>query len=575
VSSEPSTWFNKKRFLVLISLVLFLLIFVIYSLLGGSERKEITGFSFESGVVKEALIIGTDINITIDYYSANLTPNITHTGVSYAPSGAIDLEAMPVTYTITAEDGTEKNYSVIVKRAFIVSNESELTKAIDTIANAPKNSYITIFITNGITLSGNNRRTIPPAWAGKHITLENNSTSPDVTINGLTVANDAAVGLIGVNIIKIVSISAGTSYSFALDSEGRLWASGDNSYGQLGLGNTDNQTSFQAIALDANITSISSGSRHSLALDSEGRVWASGDNDHGQLGLGNDHDQTSFQRVTIARLASGAKITSISAGEFHSLLLDSEGKVWAAGWNSEGQLGLGNTSNQTSFRGVTFNGLTPGTKITSISAGGKHSLALDSKGGVWAAGYNYYGQLGLGDMFAQNSFKPVTLKLSTSSTKIISISAGNLYSLALTNNGELLASGWNNGQLGLGNMIAQTSFQSVTIAALSSVVKIDSLAAGGYHSLVLMNNGTIYSAGDNSVGQLGLGDIFAQNSFIPVTLKLSTLNAKIISISAGGGHSLALDNEGTIWASGANEAGQLGLGDDDTTRYFLFTPVSF
>jgi alpha-tubulin suppressor-like RCC1 family protein len=90
-----------------------------------------------------------------------------------------------------------------------------------------------------------------------------------------------------------------------------------------------------------------------------------------------------------------------------------------------------------------------------------------------------------------------------------------------------------------------------------------------------MNNGTIYSAGDNSVGQLGLGDIFAQNSFIPVALKLSTSNAKIISISAGGGHSLALDNEGTIWASGANEAGQLGLGDDDTTRYFLFTPVTF
>ncbi|MDR3345618.1 MAG: hypothetical protein LBS73_00430 [Campylobacteraceae bacterium] len=578
MSSKPSTWFNKKRFLILISLVLLLLIFVIYSLLGGSERKDITGFSFESGVVKEALIIGTDINVTIDYYSADLTPNVTHTGVSYTPSGAIDFEAMPVTYTITAEDGTEKDYSVNVKRAFTVAAETELANAIDTITNVTAN-YITIFITNDITLSGKNRRTIPSAWAGRHITLENNSTSPDVTIKGLTVANDAAVGLIGVNIMKIASIKTGRSFSLALTNNGKLWASGDNNHGQLGLGNTNNQASFQNVAFegldsDVKIASISASSVHSLALDDEGRVWAAGNN-FGQLGLGNTNNQNSFQLVTISNLTLGTKIVSIAAGKFHSLALDSEGRVWASGVNDDGQLGLGNTNNQTSFQPVTISGLSPNAKIISISAGSRHSLALDSEGRVWATGYNYYGQLGLDNTSNQNSFKSVTFKGLTSGIKIASISAGNLHSLALTSNGRVWASGWNNGLLGLGNIIAQASFQPVAIAALSSNAKITSISAGDYHSLILTNNGTVYSAGASGAGQLGLGNVTNQISFQPTLIKGLSSGAKIASISAGGGHSLVLDSEGKVYSSGANEAGQLGLGDSNSTRYFSFTPVTF
>jgi alpha-tubulin suppressor-like RCC1 family protein len=199
---------------------------------------------------------------------------------------------------------------------------------------------------------------------------------------------------------------------------------------------------------------------------------------------------------------------------------------------------------------------------------------LDSEGRVWASGDNIYGQLGLGSNTNQNLFKPVTFKGLTSGAKIVSIYAGELHSLALDSEGKLWAAGWNNGLLGLGNKINQTSFQSVTIAGLSSSAKVTSLAAGGTHSLALTNNGTIYSAGVSSGGQLGLGDMLAHSTFRPVTIKFSTSGTKIVSISAGYAHSLVLDSEGGVWATGSNEIGQLGL-SGNTTRYYSFTPVLF
>ncbi|MDR3345619.1 MAG: hypothetical protein LBS73_00435 [Campylobacteraceae bacterium] len=381
---------------------------------------------------------------------------------------------------------------------------------------------------------------------------------------------------------RIIFISANHVHSLALDSEGRVWATGWNHSGQLGLGNNTDQDLFQPVIIKgltsgAKIVSISAGWEHSLALDSEGKLWATGFNDNGQLGLGDNTDKNLFQSVTFAGLNPNAKIVSISAGGRHSLALDSEGKLWAAGANDRSQLGLGDRDGQTSFQSVTFHELNSSTKIISIATGGYHSLALDNEGNLWATGDNYYGQLGLGDNTDKNLFQSVTFAGLSPNAKIVSISAGEYHSLALDSEGKLWASGANeHGQTGLGKEIAQNSFQSVTFHNLTSGAKITSLSAGQHHSIALDSEGGVWATGWNVDGELGLGNLNEQTSFQSVTIAALSSSTKITSIATGSAHSLALDSKGKVWATGWSTYGQLGLGNNNITRHYLsFMPVAF
>jgi alpha-tubulin suppressor-like RCC1 family protein len=472
--------------------------------------------------------------------------------------------------------------------AIKVSNASELASAIDTINNnIDSNKYVTILITNDINLNGTNNRTIPSKWKDKNIILEKYNSNPqNVTIKWLTIEENDTVGLKGIKIERVVAaVATGSFSSFVLDSDGKLWASGYNYCGQLGLGDSGDGTDrnlFQPVTIpnlpsSAKIVLISAGIDHSLALDSNGKIWATGDNTFGQLGLDDTNDPNSFQPVTIPNLPSSAKIVSIAAGYYHSFALDSNGKLWATGDNWGGQLGLGDTNDRNLFQPVTIPNLPSSAKIVSISAGmGYYSLALDSNGKLWATGDNWGGPLGLGDTNDRNLFQPVTIPNLPSSAKIVSISAGNHHSLALDSNGKLWASGYNYyGQLGLGDSgagAARNLFQPVTIPNLPSSAKIVSIAAGYYHSFALDGEGELRASGYNYYSQLGLGGTNDRNLFQPVTIPNLVLNAKIVSIEAGSYYSFALDSEGELRATGDNWYGQLGLGDDNDRNEFMPVP---
>ncbi|MDR0746336.1 MAG: hypothetical protein LBE89_00395, partial [Helicobacteraceae bacterium] len=330
-------------------------------------------------------------------------------------------------------------------------------------------------------------------------------------------------------------------------NDGKVYATGDNEYGQLGLGNDTNKTSFTEVASlsGKNIIALSAGSYHSLALSSNGKVYATGDNEYGQLGLGNDTNKTSFTEVADL---NDKNITAIFAGDYHSFALSDDGKVYATGLNEYGQLGLGNTTDRNTFTEVSS---LSGKTITALSAGNLHSFALANDGKVYATGENHIGQLGLGDTTNRNTFNDVT---DLSSKSITALSAGNQHSFALSSNGTVYATGWNNkGQLGLSNNIDKNTSTEVT-----SLSGITSISAGGEHSLALSSDGKVYATGYNYDGQLGFGDNTDCNAFAEV----SSLSGKtIIAISVGDIHSIALSNDGKIYAAGRNFSGQLGLGD--------------
>ncbi len=238
----------------------------------------------------------------------------------------------------------------------------------------------------------------------------------------------------------------------------------------------------------------------------------------------------------------------IAAGGWHSLVVCEDSTVKAFGENATGQ--LGNNSTDDSNVPVTAIGLNG---IISVSAGGDqleaHSMALKADGTVWCWGSNLYGGLGNGLTGTNNSTKiPVqTLLL----TNIKAISAGGWHSVALKQDGSVWCWGWNSdGQLGDGSNTDKSIANQVP-----NLNNIKQIAAGTYHTLALKQDGTVWAWGDNLYGQLGDGTTIDRNS--PVQVQGLT---DVIHIAAGRFYSLAIKSDGTVWCWGQNLYGQLGDG---------------
>lgn len=185
-----------------------------------------------------------------------------------------------------------------------------------------------------------------------------------------------------------------------------------------------------------------------------------------------------------------------------------------------------------------------------ISAGEQHSMALTPDGRVLVWGSNLQGQFGLGTTTPTQSSTPQEVP---GLTNIVAIEAGTFHSLALRDDGLVFSWGQNpDGQLGNPPVSAGT-FPPTLISNLNGVVKI---SVGTFHSLALRNDGTVYAWGANASAQLGLGGTGGPVATPTKTLLLSG----IVDVVAGSVHSLAVRNDGTVWGWGYNADGQLGRG---------------
>jgi alpha-tubulin suppressor-like RCC1 family protein len=314
---------------------------------------------------------------------------------------------------------------------------------------------------------------------------------------------------------------------------------GENWFGQLGDGTTQNK-SEPVVVMTEGVAKLAAGGDHSLILKNDGSLWASGRNYYGQLGSGNTINRTSPVQIT-----NGVK--DIATGADHSLILKNDGSLWAMGDNRYGQLGDGTNFNRTSPVEIKANG------VKGIAAGALHSLILMEDGSLWATGFNYYGQLGDGTNIDKSSLTEVILN-SDLMGNITDVVAGKLHTLILSENGSLWAMGRNeNGQLG--NLTLTDQTQPVEILA-----NVEGLAAGEHHSLVLKQDGSLWAAGKNNFRQLGLDPEKTRTSnppnydFNEVELENRTPKA----VAAGEYHSLVLMQNGSLFGMGYNEAGQLG-----------------
>ena len=236
---------------------------------------------------------------------------------------------------------------------------------------------------------------------------------------------------------NIVQISAGIFHTVALDEGGKVYTWGENYSGQL----ENETLEYSAICLSdkdnelkgKRIVDISAGGIHTVAIDEEGKVYTWGNNKYGQLG---DETANSPLPICISNKENelkGKKIISISAGGIHTVAIDEEGKAYTWGNNEVGQLGDGTTTNSVLPICISDkeNEL-KGKRIVDISAGEVHTVAIDEEGKVYTWGYNEDGQLG--DGTTTNSVLPICISNKENELKgknVTSILAGDERTVAI------------------------------------------------------------------------------------------------------------------------------------------------
>ena len=395
---------------------------------------------------------------------------------------------------------------------------------------------------------------------------------------------------------NIVAIAGGSTHIIALKNDGTVWGSGNNRSGQLGIGTNGvnfSTNTFQPALNMSNIVAIVGGSNHTITLKNDGTVWGSGDNTYGQLGIGTNgvnFSTNTFQKATnmsnmislttkplpqssplirsdgtlytignnlVGQSGTNTKsflkdltpvdtsVTSVGTTRYGMMYLKNN-LLYYSGYNQYGELGTTNSSTLVTtgndklisvISNMVFTNVSTSPSVayvTQFASSMDHSLFLNTSSSVYATGLNNFGQLGLG-----NTANSSTLTVIPNVSNVTLVETGYDFS-AVVSAGNVYSFGNNTyGQLGLG-----TNASTPNPSLIPNMSSVSSSACGNYHMLLLSNN-QVYSCGMNAFGQLGLGTNANQSS--PT---LVSRMSNIVSVSAGGNNSAALDAVGNLWLWG-------------------------
>uniref|UniRef100_A0A8C9NCM0 X-linked retinitis pigmentosa GTPase regulator n=1 Tax=Serinus canaria TaxID=9135 RepID=A0A8C9NCM0_SERCA len=279
-----------------------------------------------------------------------------------------------------------------------------------------------------------------------------------------------------------------------------------------------------------------------------------GSNDWGQLGLGS---KNTVSKPTCVKALKPEKPKLAVCGRNHTLVYTEKGNVYAAGGNSEGQLGLGDTEERTTFHLIRF--FTSQHKIKQLSAGSYTSAAVTEDGQLFVWGDNSEGQIGLA------SEASVSVPCKVDIGKPVSfVSCGYYHSALITGDGKLYTFGEAvNGKLGL--FPEQLKNNRVPQPVLGIMEKVNKVACGGEHTVVLTET-DVYTFGLGQYGQLGHGT-FVFESSVPKPVKRLKRH-KVCNIACGENHTAVIAENGLMFTFGDGRHGKLGFGEESFTNLF-------
>ena len=312
---------------------------------------------------------------------------------------------------------------------------------------------------------------------------------------------------------NIAAVAAGSAHSCALSTSGGMYCWGHNQLGQLGDGtNVQRNAPVGVMTMENGVIAMAAGNEHTCALTVAGTVKCWGYNYNGQLGIGIGSNSGSLTPVTVTGLS--AEIVAITAGYSHTCALSAAGGVWCWGFNDYGQLGDNTTVSHNAP--VAVSGLDSGVKA--IAAGANHTCAVTIAGNLKCWGLNQSGQLG------NNTASQMRIPTAVSGLNgiVASITAGGEHTCALTTTGGMYCWGGNSyGQLGDGSN--SNRFAPVPVAGLDS--GIAEIAAGFYHTCAIRTGGDVKCWGFNNEGQLGDGTLMTRLTPVDVVVLADSTDA--------------------------------------------------
>ena len=362
-----------------------------------------------------------------------------------------------------------------------------------------------------------------------------------------------APGLAVIGLTDVVAISTGIAHSCALTRAGAVRCWGSNAYGLLGDGTTTASTTPVAVSgLESGVAAIAAAGRHNCALTRVGTVKCWGYNGDGELG-----DGTTTDRHTPVSVSGLTDIVAIAANNYHTCALAAAGTVKCWGQNGSGDLGDGSGANASTP--VPVSGLTD---VVAITAGGNHTCARSTLGGVKCWGYNAFGQVGDGG--TTNQPLAVDVQGHISST-VASIGTGSQHTCVVTTAGVPLCWGYEYFHQ-LGNGVNATAV--LAPAAVNGLLGVAQIAGGTQHTCARTVAGAALCWGANIYGQVGDGTTVQRNS--PAGVSGLGAGVAYIATSRNGTASCAVTMAGAAKCWGTNLYGQLG----DGTKVQRSAPVN-
>lgn len=299
-----------------------------------------------------------------------------------------------------------------------------------------------------------------------------------------------------------------------------------------------------------------------------GRVLTLGQGDVGQLGL--SEDILERKKPALVKGLDGMNIVQVECGGMHTVALTDDGKVYTWGCNDEGGLGrVTSSSDGDEFSAGIVKDM-ENVNVVMVCAGDSHTMALSDSGIVygWGTYRDGSGQVGLQADGAKH--EPIVI-LALQNDPVVKIASGNDHTAALTKNGNIFTWGCaEQGQLGRimgcftsrgGRRGLQYILNPKQVRDRRKGLKFKDIFCGSYSTFAVAQDGSVFAWGLNNYGQLGTGDV--ETLYAPVKVdSLTSLCDKCVRIASGQHHTIVLDEAGKVYAMGRAEYGRLGLGED-------------
>ena len=351
---------------------------------------------------------------------------------------------------------------------------------------------------------------------------------------------------------RSVIIAVGGSFAYTRDTAGVIRVWGDNQFGQLGKGH--NSQSFKVMEFKtknpnidvSQIKDIIPANDYSFLVMEDGTVWGVGNNSYLPLTV-SEGTYTTHVRVNLPEAPA-----VIAPGFGHVLALTENGEVYAWGRNSQGQVGDGTTKKRMTPVKLNLK------NIVQIVAGGKFSLALDKDGQLWGWGDNEFHTVSP----SNEQFILTPQKIDTGSIDIAVIEACGASVVLLDKEGTL----WTWGHNDMQQLGYDTKGKTVSVpTAVPLPLPVTYVAAYSSQTYAILSDGSLWSWGNNSYGQLGQG---FRSSSTEGVLPGKCWDSDVVTVMGGSLYCLAMLKDGTILSAGISKFGQLGHGDDKS-KYTL------